>query len=63
MSVSDTVRQLEEELVGERKRRRDAETAIEEVRHVLEQYSESSAKAWGRTLAKIGRLVGVEVRS
>ncbi len=63
MNLSDQVRQLENELAEERQRRREALSTLDEVRYVLEQYSQSTSKPWGRTLAKIGALVGIEVRS
>lgn len=63
MSLSDDVKALEADLSAERKHRRDLDNRIEEIREVLQRYNDSSVKAWGRTLEKIGRLVGVEVKS
>ncbi len=61
MSLSDSVRDLEAELATERKRRRLAENALDDIKDVLAGYSSSNCKPWGRTLDKIGKLVGVEV--
>ena len=63
MSLSDEVRELEARLTAERKLRRDGDQRIEDIREVLQAYNKSNCKAWGRTLDKIGRLVGVEVES
>lgn len=62
MSLSDEVRALENAYTDERKKRRELEDALGDVRDVLAGYNGSNTKPWGRTLDKIGRLVGVEVR-
>lgn len=63
MNLSDQVRELENELATERKRRRKADELIDDVRDVLVGFSESESKPWGRTLQKLGRIVGVEVKT
>lgn len=63
MSLSDEVRHLEARLAEERKLRRDADDRIADIRDTLVGYHNSTTKPWGRTLQKIGRLVGIEVEN